>query len=186
MLAEKPMRTMHRRCAGIGAVSFLLTLSVTACDQTNAPHPVAPAAATQAPVTDQRARSPSGHDLSVDEAMGGHTLARHVGRTDEELRERLRLERDISSASTYTDRAAAEAVVGSALSSAPRSFEAWRRRTGRRPNFVIRFDAHHVIGRSLARGQRVATPCEDALVVVRWNDRRQQFYVLTSYPENRR
>ena len=31
-----------------------------------------------------------------------------------------------------------------------------------------------------------ATPCEDALVVVRWNDRRQQFYVLTSYPEDRR
>jgi hypothetical protein len=122
----------------------------------------------------------------VDEAMGGHTLARHVGRTDDELRQRLRRERDISSASTYTDRAAAEAVVGSALLSAPRSFDAWTRRKGRRPNFVIHFDAHHVIGRSMARGQTESTPCEDALVVIRWDDRRQQVYVLTSYPEERR
>jgi hypothetical protein len=122
----------------------------------------------------------------VDEAMGGHTLARHVAMTDDELRERLRREPDISSASTYVDRANAEAVVGAALSSAPRSFDAWRRRTGRRPNFVLHFDAHHVIGRSLRRGQVEARPCEDALVVVRWDDRRQQFYVLTSYPEDRR
>jgi hypothetical protein len=180
------MNTMHRRFWGIAAASFFFTLSVTACNQTNTTHPVARAASAQAPVADRSAKPSSSHDLSVDEAMGGHTLARHVGRTDDELRERLRLERNISSASTYTDRAAAEAVVGSALSAAPRSFEAWRRRTGRRPNFVIRFDAHHVIGRSLARGQRAATPCEDALVVVRWDDRRQQFYVLTSYPEDRR
>ena len=180
------MSTMHRRYRGLGAVSFLLMLSVAACDQAKAPPPVAPAASAQAPVADRSVQPSSSHDLSVDEAMGGHTLARHVGRTDEQLRERLRLERDISSASTYTDRAAAEDVVGSALASAPRSFDAWQRRTGRRPNFVIHFDAHHVIGRSLARGQRVATPSEDALVVVRWDDRRQHFYVLTSYPEEHR
>src|SRR5215472_12006329 len=44
--------------------------------------------------------------------------------------------------------------------------------------------AHHVIGRSLARGRPEATPCEDALVVIRWDDRRRRFYVLTSYPED--
>ena len=37
------------------------------------------------------------------------------------------------------DRATAEAVVGAALSSAPRSFHAWRNRSGRRPNFALRF-----------------------------------------------
>jgi hypothetical protein len=117
--------------------------------------------------------------------MGGHTLARHVGKTDGELRERLSREADISSASTYTDRATAEAVVGAALSSAPRSFEGWRHRTGRRPNFVLHVAADHVIGRSMTRGRREASPCRDALVVVRWDERRRQFYVLTSYPEER-
>lgn len=118
--------------------------------------------------------------------MGGHTLARHVGKTDDELRGRLRREPDISSASTYADRATAEAVVGAALSLAPRSFDFWRRRAGRRPNFVLHFTADHVIGRSMARGRVEAAPCEDALVVLRWDDRRQAFYVLTSYPEERR
>lgn len=51
-------------------------------------------------------------DLSLDEAFGGHTLRRHVGRTDEQLRERLKSESNISAASTYTDRATAERVVG--------------------------------------------------------------------------
>ena len=194
MIGEMPAQcrrhTMRQRRAGMGAASLLLVLSVAACDRPAPPHDVAPAASAPSSVTARRvqpsSRSSSSHDLSVDEAMGGHTLARHVGKTDDELRERLRREPDISSASTYTDRATAEAVVGSALSSAPRSFEAWRRRTGRRSNFVIHFDAHHVIGRSLARGQREAMPCEDTLVVARWDDRRQQFYVLTSYPEARR
>jgi hypothetical protein len=130
---------------------------------------------------------PSVHrDLSADEAMGGHTLARHVGKTDDELRARLLREPNISSASSYTDRTTAEAVVGAALSSGGPSFEAWRRRTGRRPNFVLHFAARRVIGRSIARGRRDAAPCEDALVVLRWDDRRQRFYVLTSYPERRR
>lgn len=118
--------------------------------------------------------------------MGGHTLTRHVGKSDAELRERLRREPQISSASTYSDRATAEAVVGAALSSAGHSFDAWRNRTGRRPNFVLHFAAHHVIGRSVAHGRLEARPCEDALVVIRWDDRHQQFYVLTSYPEEHR
>jgi len=72
------------------------------------------------------------------------------------------------------------------LSSAPRSFDSWRRRTGRRANFVIHFGAGRVIGRSMTRGRLEAAPCEEALIVVRWDERRQRFYVLTSYPEERR
>jgi hypothetical protein len=118
--------------------------------------------------------------------MGGHTLARHVGRTDEQLRERLRREPQISSASTYTDRPTAEHVVGEALASAGRSFQAWRERRGRRPNFVLHYAAADSIGRSVRRGQSRSEPCEQALVVLRWDERRQQFYVLTSYPEQSR
>jgi hypothetical protein len=118
--------------------------------------------------------------------MGGHTLARHVGKTDDELAERLRREPSISNASTYIDRATAETVVGAALQAGGRSFDSWRQRRGRRPNFVLNFTADRVIGRSLGRDRREAVPCEQALVVVRWDDRRETFYVLTSYPEVRR
>jgi hypothetical protein len=118
--------------------------------------------------------------------MGGHTLARHVGKSDEELVTRLRSEPEISSASTYTDRSTAERVVGAALASAGRSFQAWRARTGNRPNFVLRYRADHPIGRSVSRGRSGSTRCENAIVVLRWDERHQRFYVLTSYPEERR
>ena len=38
-------------------------------------------------------------DLSLDESMGGHTLARHVGKSDAELADRLSRERQVSAAS---------------------------------------------------------------------------------------
>jgi hypothetical protein len=131
-------------------------------------------------------RAGSAHDLSVDEAMGGHTLDRHIGKTDEELVERLRREPDISSASTYTDRNTAERVIGAALASDGAALEKWRARQGQRPNFVLHYNAHQVIGRSVRRGRSRSQPCERALVVLRWDDRRRQFYVLTSYPEENR
>jgi len=180
------MSTTRRGWPLVAASWLLIALGVMGCDQPTPPTPAASSAASEAPAVDRSAKSSSGHDLSADEAMGGHTLARHVGKTDDELRERLRREPEISSASTYTDRATAEAVVAEALSSAPRSFDSWRRRTGRRANFVMHFGADRPIGRSMSRGRVEATPCENALVVVRWDERRQRFYVLTSYPEERR
>jgi len=158
------------------AILLLLAMGATACNRSSTSAPAAaPATATVAPAASPPVNpsptSRSSHDLSADEARGGHTLARHVGKTDDELRARLRREPDISSASTYPDRATAEAVVGEALSSAPKSFDAWRRRSGRRPNFVLHFGADHVIGRCMARGRTAATPCEHALIVVRWDER---------------
>ncbi len=48
-------------------------------------------------------RAPAVYDLGRDEGLGGHTLARHVGRSDRELAARLRKERRIAAASTYVD-----------------------------------------------------------------------------------
>ena len=124
-------------------------------------------------------------DLSIDEARGGHTLARHVGRTEAQLAERLRRERQISAASTYPDRATAERAVAAALAASARQLDAWVTRSGRRPNLVL----HYVersgtpLGRSLARGQSRPAPAFRALVVLRWDDRASRYYVLTSYPE---
>jgi hypothetical protein len=164
----------------------ILVVLATACDRAAPPSHTSPPPATKASAPSSErslpARSSTDHDLSLDEAMGGHTLARHVGKTDVELVVRLRREPQISSASTYTDRATAESVVGAALASAGRSFDAWRNRTGRRPNFVLHFDAHRDIGRSISRGRTQAVPCQHALVVLRWDDRRARSYVLTSYP----
>jgi hypothetical protein len=124
-------------------------------------------------------------NLAVDETRGGHTLARHVGRTDLELRDRLRREPHISAASSYVDRAAAERMVGLALERERGRLESWARRHGSRPNLVLHVDAPRgpPIGRVLVRGASTAVPAASALVVLRWDVEAGDFFVLTSYPE---
>jgi len=128
-------------------------------------------------------RPEQAHDLGADEARGGHTLTRHVGRSDGDLQERLEREPNISAASTYTDRQTAEAVAGSALDHNPR-LERWMERGGRRPNLALdyRGDPSRPIGRCMQRGSSVATPAWDAIVVLKAS-RDGGFYVLTTYPE---
>jgi hypothetical protein len=123
------------------------------------------------------------HDLGADEARGGHTLSRHVGRSDGDLQERLNRERNISAASTYTDRATAEAVVGKVIDHNPR-IDRWAERAGRRPNLALDYhgNASQPIGRCMQRGSTVAIPAWDAIVVLKAASD-GDFYVLTTYPE---
>ena len=152
----------------------------------SAPAP-APAAATREAAAPPASRAPAdantGYDLARDEARGGHTLARHVGRTDAQLRDRLQREQ-ISAASTYTDRATAERVVARTLARQRSRVDQWLARKGSRPNLALdyRGDGREAIGRSLTRRSSQTIPCTAAVVVLRWDGGRG-FIVLTTYPE---
>jgi len=124
-------------------------------------------------------------DLAADERCGGHTIDRHVGRTNKQLADRLRQEPQISAASTYTDLTTAETVVGLALARERSRIAAWSERRGSRPNLAVR---HRVpgpkpIGRSWRRGKVAPEACFEAVVVLHWDVARGAFCVLTSYPE---
>jgi hypothetical protein len=126
-------------------------------------------------------------DLAEDEARGGHTLARHVDLTDDDLRTRLRRERRISAASTWTDRATAERVVYEAIAQSAERVGRWATRTGTRPNLALDYRGRSgdPLGRSLVRGARRAVECLDATVVLKWDEARGDYFVLTAYPEAR-
>ncbi len=159
----------------------LLLALLTACQS-----PPQNATQTPSPAADSRSVTGSRRDLSQDEAAGGHILRKHVGRTDEQLRERLEHERHISAASTYTDRETAELAVGTALQQQQGKVQRWLEREGGHPNLVLDYDGdpQHPIGRSLRRGEGESEPCSHALVVLKWSGP-NDFYVLTSYPECR-
>ena len=122
------------------------------------------------------------YDLERDEQRGGHTLSRHVARTDAELAQRLERERNISAASTWTDRAAAEDTVAEALRDKRERVENWMRRGYPRPNLALHYSAGRPVGRSLRRGDSASVTCTDAVIVLR-ADGPDGFYVLTAYPE---
>ena len=124
------------------------------------------------------------YDLARDEERGGHTLKKHVGRTDEQLEERLRRERNISAASTWTDRDSAERTVAEALQAERNRVEKWMGRGYPRANLALHYDAGHTIGRSMQRGSEHTVDCTSAVIVLR-ADGPDSFYVLTTYPEAR-
>lgn len=127
------------------------------------------------------------YDLEGDEVIGGHTIERHVGRTDRDLADRLRREPQISAASTYTDLITARRVVGAAVAQSRTRIETWAARSGPRPNLVLNYaePGGRGIGRALRRGGRVASIASRVLVVLRWQERQRRWIVLTSYPEAR-
>ena len=157
-------------------------MSTAGCGQ--APVPSAGPNAVEAP---KSAAAPAavGHqyDLARDEERGGHTLKKHVGRSDEQLRERLNREH-ISAASTWTDVETAEITVAEALQAEQRRIDNWMRRGYPRANLAIHYDAHRTIGRSLRRGDEQTVDCTGAVIVLR-ADGPETFYVLTTYPEAR-
>ncbi|MFN8094258.1 MAG: RNase A-like domain-containing protein [Vicinamibacteria bacterium] len=124
-------------------------------------------------------------DLGRDESRGGHTLARHVGRTDDELRARLRRETRIAAASTFEDRATAEEVVAATLGAERDRVREWSRREPPRPNLALDYRGGRPIGRSLRRGRSRVELCRDAVVVLKWRSGDPDFFVLTAYPEVR-
>ena len=174
--AARPLMTVRarRRLWPLGAVALALWLALPA-----SAHGFGQAAG---------AAAQSGtYDLAAAERLGGHTLARHVGKSDRELSDRLQREPRISAASTYTDRDTAERVIAATLARSASTVRTWLARSGSKPNLVLDYAGTpgQIIGRSLRRHDRLPLDCTDAVVVLRWHAR-ERYYVLTSYPERRR
>jgi Bacterial CdiA-CT RNAse A domain len=151
----------------------------TASDGSNPGAPATPLAREESRLY----RGPS-RDLSQDERAGGHILRKHVGLSEEDLRDRLAREHEITGASTYTDRKTAEHVVGAAIAQSQDRIDRWMSRPGGHRNLVLDYDADEPIGRTMNRGEIHSQSCAHALVVLKYagpND----YYVLTSYPECR-
>ncbi len=132
--------------------------------------------------TAQAASTAARHDLQPDEDAGGHTLSRHVAKSDDDLRTRLQREPDISAASTYTDRAAAEISVAAALTKGKQQISTWEKGASKQ-NLVLRVAMPSTIGRSLKRGETEVKAVKSAVVVLAKSG--ADWFVLTSYPEDR-
>jgi hypothetical protein len=157
------------------------------CQPTDRNSGGAAASGSAAPIESRAPNLPI-RDLSRDETAGGHILRKHVGQTEEQLRQRLERERNITGASTYTDRSTAEHVVGAAIAESQGEIQRWLDRSGRHPNLVLDYESADPIGRTMNRGENQSRPCSHALVVLKYDLKYagpSRYYVLTSYPECR-
>jgi hypothetical protein len=166
--------------------TILACASLCACGSGTSTAPSSATASGAAPSSPQAAAREETHGprrtLEIDEQHGGHTLRKHVGRSDQELLERLQHE-NISASSTWTDRASAEEAVGEVLEHNSK-LERWLDRNGRKPNLVLDYHGspEHPVGRCIVRGSTTVVPAYDATVVLK-SYGENDFYVLTAYPE---
>jgi hypothetical protein len=83
--------------------------------------------------------------------MEGHTLSRHVGKTDAELSIRLNSSARISGVSSFSNQTIAESVISSTISSNRMALNTCLR-SGTNDNLVLNYYGTNVIGRGIMRG----------------------------------
>ncbi len=117
------------------------------------------------------------------ELKGGHLLEKHVGKTDEELLERLRTNPNITGSSTFTKRATAEKVANTVLNNPNniKKIQKWLSNPNSRPTLSLRYKGDgEIIGRSISRNSRVVENVTNAKIVLKRDDNGD--FILTGYP----
>lgn len=122
-----------------------------------------------------------GGGLDFHEAAGGHTLERHVGKTEAELAQRLETDRRISAASSFTNRSIAEAAIGEAIGKNERPIASWLRTRGNR--YSIDYNANRIVGITLRRRASKATPTSRLKIVFDRSPKLPSgYFIRTAYP----
>ena len=121
--------------------------------------------------------------LTAEEAAGGHTILKHVGQTEAQLRARLASQAGIKAASTFRTLADAETFVARALRANEAAIRAWAKNPAavRPPSVVL--DAGRVIGFGVVRSSSSVVQMTRLTVVLRKVQAADRVYfVLTAYP----
>jgi hypothetical protein len=122
--------------------------------------------------------------LAAEEAAGGHTILKHVGQTEAQLRSRLAAQTRIPAASTFRTLAEAERHVSTAMRANRAAIEAWARTAtvGGRP-FTVTYQASASVGEGVVRATGRFQQMTKLIVVLRRvQQQNRTFFVLTSYP----
>ncbi|PFL46275.1 WXG100 family type VII secretion target [Bacillus anthracis] len=124
-----------------------------------------------------------GGGLAAHEARGGHLIERHIGKTDEELLQRLESNSTITGASTFTDRATAEKIANEVLSN-PQNTEKinrWLNNPDSKPTLPLRYQGTDITGRHVPRGSEIISEVTNARIVLKKD--RDGSFIITGYPE---
>ena len=124
-------------------------------------------------------------DLTLDELLGGHTIERHVGKSDNWLRKRLTDDFGIPSASTFTNEAIANRTIARFVKEKREAIEEWLESGKHRLD--VEFEMNEPVGRVLTRGKGNASnskPIETDKVIISIirNNTPQGWHVNTSFP----
>ncbi|KAF1341726.1 ribonuclease YeeF family protein [Bacillus subtilis] len=125
-----------------------------------------------------------GGGLAAHEAKGGHLIERHIGKTDEELIERLRTDPNphITASSTFKDRATAERIANAVLNDPKniKKIENWID-DPKKPKLMLKYKGDgEIIGRSVTRNSELVENVTNAKIILKKDNNGN--FILTGYP----
>ncbi|MEZ2248545.1 RNase A-like domain-containing protein [Microcoleus sp.] len=122
-----------------------------------------------------------GGGLDFHEAAGGHTLEKHVGKTEAELAQRLAKDKRISAASSFTYRSVAESAIAEAMEEKKSAIDSWVKKRSNR--YTIEYDTHRIIGITLTRRVSKASSTSRLKIVLQRSTKLSPgYFILTAYP----
>ncbi|CCN36817.1 putative Rhs family protein [Vibrio nigripulchritudo SO65] len=135
------------------------------------------------PVKTPLIKSESGGTLIFHENLDGHTIRRHVGKTDEQLLQRFETEPDILGSSTYPDLETAQRAVGDVLSRNSDNVQDWLENSSK-PRLTLNETLDYEVGRVIPQGATASQPSNKSFVLLVKDPLAPNGYrVHTSFPK---
>jgi len=137
--------------------------------------------AKETSATGQSSTIVPGGGLAAHEKAGGHLIDRHVGKTEAELFDRVSTG-NTKTASTFTDRATAEAVTSKAIDSNQSKIQSYL--SGSQKGYLeLNYQSSAAIGISVTRGSTNVVPTTNARIIIGRDPSMPDGYkIITGYP----
>ncbi|MEX3855831.1 hypothetical protein QF001_006720 [Paraburkholderia youngii] len=121
------------------------------------------------------------HEAKAGSRIGGHTILKHVGRTEAQLRERLRLESERRVVSSFRDLAAAEWAISKVMESNTSKITNWAQSNPRRL-LILYQDVGSKVGYGVVRATGELKDMSTVRVSIKFEEYNgMPYYILTSY-----
>ncbi len=122
-----------------------------------------------------------GGGLRAHEAAGGHLIQKHIGRTDQQLLNRLRQEPHIPAASTFHDRATAEREISTVIDENQDKIDNFLK--GEQNQAVIIQETKGPVGTCFRKNTTTAVPGTEIYLIIRRSPNMHTGYrIHTGYP----
>jgi hypothetical protein len=124
------------------------------------------------------------HEAIAGSRVGGHTIAKHVGRTEQQLRARLAAEPRLRVASTFTNLRMAEDAISKVLRLNAARLKTWAQTVRPPPLRLSAQDMGSVIGTGVVRATGQMVNLRKVTVILKFETYNgMPYYVLTAYLE---
>jgi Bacterial CdiA-CT RNAse A domain len=122
------------------------------------------------------------HEAEAGSRIGGHTLEKHVGRTEAQLRQRHRLEPHRKRVSSFTNLERAEWAISEVIRANTAQIQNWAKSSGKSGPLTLMQRVAGDVGYGITRETGKLTRMNEVVVVLKYQTYNgMPYYILTAY-----